>query len=258
MTSADIKNVTFDKKFGGYKAEQVDEFLDALEKEFQDLQDKNADLTKKISVLVEKIEEYRNDEANMKEALLGAQKLGAKTVKEAEEKAANIVEKAELEAKEIIEKVQIDEQVMRQELDEKIQKQKDYLVSLETEVADFKDKLLKSYKVHTDLINALPGQGYYTDQFAQQEQEQEQAEEVVVETEVEEIEEQDKEEEIFDTKQIFPDENEEKYQPIIEEEIVEQDLPADEEEEQVEIEEQKPDFTSKFGAFNIEEIDANN
>ncbi len=252
MTSADIKNVTFDKKFGGYKAEQVDEFLDTLEKEFQTLQDKNADLNKKIAVLVEKIEEYRKDEANMKEALLGAQKLGAKTIKEAEEKAAQMIEDAQLQAKEIIEKVQIDEQVMRTELDEKIQKQKDYLVSLETEVADFKEKLLKSYKVHTDLINALPGQGYYTDQFAQQEEEQ--IEEIVVEPEVEETVEQEKE--IFNTKQVFPDDNEEKYQPIIEEEIVEEDLPQ--EEEQIEIEEEKPDFASKFGAFNIEEIDANN
>ena len=257
MTSADIKNVTFDKKFGGYKAEQVDEFLDTLEKEFQTLQDKNADLNKKIAVLVEKIEEYRKDEANMKEALLGAQKLGAKTIKEAEEKAAQMIEDAQLQAKEIIEKVQIDEQVMRTELDEKIQKQKDYLVSLENEVADFKEKLLKSYKVHTDLINALPGQGYYTDQFAQQEEEQiEQIEEIAVEPEVEETVEQ--EEEIFDTKQIFPDDNEEKYQPIIEEEIVEEDLPQEEEDDQIEIEEEKPDFTSKFGAFNIEEIDANN
>ncbi len=52
MTSTDIKNVTFDKKFGGYKSEQVDEFLDTMEKEFQILQDKNDDKSDRSHVVL--------------------------------------------------------------------------------------------------------------------------------------------------------------------------------------------------------------
>ena len=95
FTPQQIDQISFDKAtFGGYQMEQVDEFLEPLTEDYVTLYKENALLKSKMRVLVGKLEEYRKNEAAMKEAVVTAQKTCDKMVREAEAKAAQLLSNA--------------------------------------------------------------------------------------------------------------------------------------------------------------------
>ena len=76
ITAQDIREKTFEKsKFGGYDMAQVDEFLEELADDLTNSQKEVAVLKSKMKVLVDKIEEYRNNESALNKSILSAQKL---------------------------------------------------------------------------------------------------------------------------------------------------------------------------------------
>ncbi len=83
MNAKEISAKRFDKSAFGYKADEVDSFLNEIAAEVNELTSQNTELQKKLEILATKLEEYRQDENSMKEALLGAQKLGNTIVREA-------------------------------------------------------------------------------------------------------------------------------------------------------------------------------
>ena len=99
MTMEDIRNVTFERVGRhGYQADEVDVFLKEVMDYVRQLQKELEDSQQKMKVLAAKVEEYRNDEESIREALLGAQKLGKSVVAEANAKAEQIATKASQEA----------------------------------------------------------------------------------------------------------------------------------------------------------------
>lgn len=95
FTPQQIEQVCFAKKtFGGYDMEQVDEFLEPLTEDYVTLYKENALLKSKMRVLVNKLEEYRRNEASMKDAVLNAQRTCDNMVREAELKCANMLKEA--------------------------------------------------------------------------------------------------------------------------------------------------------------------
>ena len=95
FTPQQIDQISFKKAtFGGYDMEQVDEFLEPLTEDYVTLYKENALLKSKMRVLVSKLEEYRKNEATMKEAVLNAQKTCDKMVREAEVKCAQMLNNA--------------------------------------------------------------------------------------------------------------------------------------------------------------------
>ena len=74
--------------------EDVDEFLTPLTEDYVTLYKENALLKSKMRVLVGKLEEYRKNEASMKEAIANAQKTCDKLVRDAEVKAAQMLSNA--------------------------------------------------------------------------------------------------------------------------------------------------------------------
>ena len=80
--------------FGGYDMQQVDEFLEPLTEDYVTLYKENALLKSKMRVLVGKLEEYRKNEASMKDAVINAQKTCDKMVREAEAKCAKMLSEA--------------------------------------------------------------------------------------------------------------------------------------------------------------------
>ena len=95
FTPQQIDQISFSKaKFGGYNMEQVDEFLEPLTEDYVTLYKENALLKSKMRVLVGKLEEYRKNEAAMKEAVANAQATCDKMVKEAEAKCAKMLSEA--------------------------------------------------------------------------------------------------------------------------------------------------------------------
>lgn len=102
MNAKEILNKQFEKaKLGGYKLDEVDDFLKEVSDEFAELQKEKSELERKLEVLADKIREYREDEDALKDALLIAQKQGNAIV--AESKAS--AEKLTKETKEKVEKL---------------------------------------------------------------------------------------------------------------------------------------------------------
>ena len=92
LTPQDIENISFGRAtFGGYDMESVDTFLGPLIDDFTTLYKENALLKNKMKVLVSKLEEYRNNEESMKEAIVNTQKTCDLMIKEAEAKCAQMI-----------------------------------------------------------------------------------------------------------------------------------------------------------------------
>ena len=101
FTPQQIEQISFEKAtFGGYKMEAVDEFLEPLTEDYITLYKENALLKSKMKVLVGKLEEYRNNEASMKDAIVNAQKTCDMMVKEAEAKCTQMLNDANATAAE--------------------------------------------------------------------------------------------------------------------------------------------------------------
>ena len=99
FTPQQIDQISFTKAtFGGYNMQQVDEFLEPLTEDYVTLYKENALLKSKMRVLVSKLEEYRKNEASMKEAVINAQKTCDKMVAEAEAKCAKMLQGASAQA----------------------------------------------------------------------------------------------------------------------------------------------------------------
>ncbi len=100
-TPQQIEQISFEKAmFGGYDIQSVDVVLEPLTRDYITLYKENALLKSKMRVLVEKLEEYRRNEASMKDAIVNAQKTCDKMVREAEIKCTQMLNDANLAAAE--------------------------------------------------------------------------------------------------------------------------------------------------------------
>ena len=101
FTPQQIDQISFNRvPFGGYDMQAVDEFLEPLTEDYVTLYKENALLKSKMKVLVSKLEEYRKNEASMKDAIVNAQKTCDMMVKEAEAKCTQMLTDANAAAAE--------------------------------------------------------------------------------------------------------------------------------------------------------------
>ena len=101
FTPQQIDQISFSVvRFGGYDKQSVDEILEPLTEDYVTLYKENALLKSKMRVLVGKLEEYRKNEASMKDAIVNAQKTCDMMVKEAEVKCTKMLSDANAAAAE--------------------------------------------------------------------------------------------------------------------------------------------------------------
>ena len=157
MNGREIKEKRFDKAaMFGYKAEEVDLYLAEVAQAFDSLVKEKAVLEKKITILAERIEEYRKDENSMKEALLGAQRLGNTVVAEAQAKADKLLSEAQAKSEEMLREAEKTATRSVSGVKAQVEKEQQTLRKMQKEVSGFKARLLNLYKSHLDLITALP------------------------------------------------------------------------------------------------------
>lgn len=168
MTGKDIQNAAFEKAgMRGYRADQVDAYLHTVAEYVDEQNEKIEDLTYKLKVLADKVEEYRADEENIREALLGAQKLGSSIVNEAKVKAQALTEesqaaademmaqakaKVEVITKESLQRATADLNALKRECDAE---QRSYEL-LKKEISKFKSNIMQQYRSHIAMVMALP------------------------------------------------------------------------------------------------------
>ena len=146
ISSQEIRTVTFEKSMRGYRAEDVDSFLQQVADTIDELTKEKEESRKKLYILAQKIEEYRKDEDNLKSALLNAQRMGENVIHEAKQKAEEIIRKARIGAEDITR--QAHEQVQEETLEYQ---------RISAEVAAFKTSVLSLYKQHIESLSTLPG-----------------------------------------------------------------------------------------------------
>lgn len=98
LTPQDIQDVKFAKSMKGYDKDQVEEFLDTVYNDYTTLYKENATLKGKMRVLVDKIEEYRSVDEQMRKAFYNAQVTAGDTIAKAEAEAEQIRNNARQDA----------------------------------------------------------------------------------------------------------------------------------------------------------------
>ena len=179
MTGKEIMAEEFERAgMRGYRADEVDAFLQKVAAYVDEQEGKINDLTYKIQILADKIEEYKADEENIRDALLNAQKLGSSILNEAKAKAESLTREAKAKADGMVgaaEKTSSElmdqakenvEQLTRASLQKpnaelaSIKKvceaERRHLETMKQEVSVFRASILKQYKAHLDLLSALP------------------------------------------------------------------------------------------------------
>jgi cell division initiation protein len=100
LTPQDLQDVTFEKaKIGGYQMQSVDELLEPLMEDYVTLYKENAVLKSKMRLLVERLEEYRDNEAKIQAESEKARRQSEELVADARRRSEEILRKAEDEAK---------------------------------------------------------------------------------------------------------------------------------------------------------------
>ena len=148
LTYEEMMSFKLEKGAMHYKSDQVEAYYSNAQALLRSLKDENEDLLKKMSVLADKIEEYRSDEENIRAALLGAQRMGDGIIKEARAKSDEILREADAKAKYLISEAQ-----------RNIAKEQLTLSEIQKEVSDFKTRILSLYKSHLEAISNIPDEG---------------------------------------------------------------------------------------------------
>ena len=147
LTIDEIKNVSFRKATlsGGYRAEDVDAFIDEVIASFEQLKKEKTNLVHKIDRLATRLEEYRADEETVRNALLTSQKMSDACIKEAREKAGRIIRDAEEKA-----------QALSVEANKMTALEKDNYLSLQADAVALRNELIELYRSHIKAIDELP------------------------------------------------------------------------------------------------------
>ncbi len=95
LTPLDIQKQDFGVSFRGYNADEVDDFLDLVGADYEKLYRENKELKDKVMILTKSIEEYKNIETSLRNALLTAQNTADDMKKNATMQAQDIVHEAE-------------------------------------------------------------------------------------------------------------------------------------------------------------------
>ena len=189
LTVKEINEISFGKaRFSGYKPEDVDSFIDKVAASFQELLGerdsaikqaeglaaqnaelaaKNADSQKKLSILAQKVEKYRQEEEGIKDAIISSQRMSRELMREAQEqserilqdsklKADNRLREADEEARRITANAEEDAAKAAREYVRQVDIKNNELADVKRQVNAFRTSLLEMYKKHLECIDHIP------------------------------------------------------------------------------------------------------
>ena len=104
ITPLDVGSRRFPRKLRGYDPREVDIFLEMVTQEMDDLIQENRYLTEDVKRKNSELENYREKESLLREAMISAQKMAAEMKDNMLKEAQAVVAQAELEADSIVER----------------------------------------------------------------------------------------------------------------------------------------------------------
>ena len=87
---------------GTYEASDVDAFLREVSASYEQVFRENGDLVNKISLLAERVSQYKKDEDNIRRALITAERMADKIQRDSQQSAQEQLDSAEKKAQELV------------------------------------------------------------------------------------------------------------------------------------------------------------
>lgn len=179
LTLEEIENISFRRAgIGGYKTDDVDNFVDGVIVKVKNLQSANKELESRIEQLNAQIQMFKERQESVQDAIITAEMTSKSVIKEATRKAEVLVADANSKAENIINEANIQSEQTVSEAKEKadnvisnavresafkvnqnnqiLEKQKILMIEIQEEIKRFKKLLVKSYKSHLEMINSIP------------------------------------------------------------------------------------------------------
>ncbi len=139
ITVKDVRESTFSRSARGYKVNEIDDFLDEVADTIEKLTNENETLLKKMELLAAKVQEYRDDEDNIRAALVTAQRSSEQIIREANAQKEQILLDANAKAKTIVDDA-------TQEADEKLKTSQEKSVIIVNETKEKATKVINEAK----------------------------------------------------------------------------------------------------------------
>ena len=145
ITPVDLENKEFKRGFHGYNAEEVDDFLAELLKDYSKLYRENASMQDKNAILNDAVENYKSMEETMRSAIVSAQRTSEEIIRNANEQADNIVNEAKIHAKELI-----------NDAEKQVVEKRRQCAEIEAQSSMLRVKLKAVLHSHLELIEEMP------------------------------------------------------------------------------------------------------
>ena len=141
----ELKNKEFSKNMRGYNTAEVDEHLAFIIEKYTELYRENDELERKLKTAYAKLDEIKDEEESIRNAMINAQRASAKLMTEANDRADIIINTARKTCDRIL-----------ADFKSKIQEEKAVLLALNTAIEEFKEKLFKLYGTHIAYVEDIP------------------------------------------------------------------------------------------------------
>jgi cell division initiation protein len=141
LTPLDIHNQEFRRVLRGYSEDEVDDFLDRVVADFETLLKENAQLKAQVEELRGRVEQYRQLENTLHNALIVAQETAEEVKAAARKEAQLIVREAEEEAARRI-----------RAAEQRVRDIEEYAAQLQREVAAFRAHVRSQLEAHLELL----------------------------------------------------------------------------------------------------------
>ncbi len=144
LTPIDIQRQDFEVKLRGYNADEVDDFLDLVGKDYEKLYKDNAELREQVKRLERSVEQYKTMEATLQQSIVLAQTAAEDIKKSAAEKANVIVNEAQSKSED-----------MYRQLDKDIQNKRNELSGVQAEVSGYRTRIKGICSALLEMIDKL-------------------------------------------------------------------------------------------------------
>ena len=146
LSLEDVRNVSFRKaKFGGYKPEDVDAFIDDLQVSYEKLLHERSDMLSKIEKMRSFIGKCQSSDGAIKDVILNAQRVAEKSLADAEAETQNMIDEATKSSQKMIEDAK-----------KEVATQNEIASRIKAESTRLKEKLAEIYDAHMKIINDIP------------------------------------------------------------------------------------------------------
>ena len=146
VSPKELKKAIFSKTIKGYAVNEVDEYIAVLLARYNELYAECAELERKYSAALIRLNEVKSEETIVTETILNAQKMADAIINDAKQKSNEIKGSVSDSCNRILDVYRV-----------KVAAERDKLVECEKAVAEFKDSLYNAYRQHISLIdNIMP------------------------------------------------------------------------------------------------------